>query len=215
MRIVTLASSFALCLSACATKETVYWEKAKHNKIIVHHVHKTNKGMTDRTEELTAKAADPAWIHTYDLGRMPDGKGGMHEAHRYYVVTQSSHVDLMLPPASKLHPTGPRSVYTPPNYTPMPKDQRINDAVAEAHQAKDKLDDARGKIEQQIAEDNNLRGELQNQMDENARLQEQLNAAMSSKPNSPPPVNGGQSDTAKPGQQTPDALATWGAKLPQ
>src|SRR6266481_194844 len=166
MRII-LFIGLALCATGCAAnKETLYWEKGKRGTITVHHVRKTHKGTSDRTEELTAKAADPAWIHTYDLGRMPDGNGGMHEAHRYYVVTQSEHVNLMLPPASKLHPTGPRSVYTPPNYTPMPKDQRINDAVSEARQAKDKLDEARGNVEQQLASDNNLRGELQNQIDE-------------------------------------------------
>jgi hypothetical protein len=37
----------------------------------------------------------------------------------------------------------------PPTYSPPPQSQRINDAVAEAErQAKDQLDEARGKIEQ-------------------------------------------------------------------
>jgi hypothetical protein len=210
MKTITLVSLSAFCLAGCPTKDTAtFWEKGKHGTVIVHHVHKNHKGTTDRTEELTAKAADPAWIHTYDLGRMPDGNDGMHEAHRYYVVTQSEHVNLMLPPASKLHPTGPRSVYTPPNYTPMPKDQRINDAVSEAHQAKDKLDEARGKIEQQMSQDNNLRGALQDQIDENERLQQQLNAAMSAQ-HSPVPASGGQTDTSKAG---PDPLAQWGSNI--
>jgi hypothetical protein len=39
----------------------------------------------------------------------------------------------------------------PPTYSPPPQSQRINDAVAEAErQAKDQLDEARRKIEQQL-----------------------------------------------------------------
>ena len=30
----------------------------------------------------------------YDLGRMPDGNGGMNEAHRYYRVVQSATLEL-------------------------------------------------------------------------------------------------------------------------
>jgi hypothetical protein len=212
MRII-LFIGLALCITSCATnKETVYWERGKHSTITVHHVRKTNKGTSDRTEELTAKVIEPGLVHAYDLGRMPDGTGGMSEAHRYYRVVQSESFDLRLPPASKLHPTGPKSVYTPPNYSPPPKDQRINDAVTEAHQAKDKLDSARGKIEEQIAQDNNLRGALQDQVDENEHLRQQLDSAMSARPPSAP-AGTPQSDASKAGQQAADPLAQWGSKI--
>jgi hypothetical protein len=216
MKTITLVSLTAVFLCGCAgTKETTFWERGKHNTVIVHHVHHTQKGTADRTEELTAKVIDPAQIHTYDLGRMPDANGNVHEAHRYYVVTQSSHINLMLPPAKDLHPTGPRSIYTPPNYTPMPKDQRINDAVSEARQAKDKLDEARGKIDQQLANDNNLKGQLEQQSEQIQDLQSQLNSAMSTPTRSPAPAAGGQqSDASKAGTVAgSDPLALWGKQV--
>jgi hypothetical protein len=57
-----------------------------------------------------------------------------------YRVAQSSHPLLMLPKGT--HSSGPKTVYTPPNYTPMPNDQRINDAIVETKKAKDKLEAA-------------------------------------------------------------------------
>lgn len=216
LKSVSIVSLAALCFCGCATHtaEHVYWEH-KGSKVLVHHVRKTPKGTSDRTELLSSKPMDAAEIHVYDLGRMVDGNGGMSEAHRYYRVEQSESFDLRLPPASKLKPTGPKTVFTPPNYSPMPKDQRINDAVTEAHQAKDKLDEVRGKAEQQLATDNNLRGELANQMDENARLKEQLNDAMSTPQRSPAPTSAPQSDASKAGQAAvgSDPLVQWGKKV--
>jgi hypothetical protein len=67
-------------------------------------------------------------------------------------------------------------VYTPPNYVPPPKDQRINDAITQAKQAKAELEAAAKKVADRLKEDNNLRGELPAQIDENQRLQDQINA---------------------------------------
>src|SRR5271163_2092744 len=140
----------ALLFSGCAAKEQTYWEKKK-GTIIVHHVRRTSNGTRDRTESLTANTVTPAEVHVYDLGRMPDGNGGMHEAHRYYRVVQSERFDVRLPAEGSVRLSkGPKSAFTPPNYSPPPKSQRINDALAEAKEAKDKLDEARGKIEQQL-----------------------------------------------------------------
>lgn len=193
--------------SCAATHEKTYWEK-KGGKVIIHHVRHTPKGEADRTEMLTSKPMTPDEIHVYDLGRIPDGNGGMHEAHRYFRVVQDEHYDLRLPAADKLKPTGPKTVFTPPTYQKPPESQRINDAVAEVNQAKDKLDEARGKAEQQLATDNSLRGELQNQIDENQRLHDQLSAAMSTPQKTAP-----QSDATKAGQTVGDPLAEWGNKV--
>jgi hypothetical protein len=204
--------SLVIGLSSCATHETTYWEHGKKGTVIVHHVRKNQRGTADRTEMLTSKMVTPDEIKVYDLGRMPDGNGGMHEAHRFYRVVQSEHFDLRLPPAKDLKPTGPKTVFTPPTYSPAPKDQRINDAVADANQAKDKLDEARGKIEKQLADDNNLRGELQTAIDDNQRLHDQLSAAMSTPQRSPTPST--QSDASKAGQAAgSDPLAQWGSRV--
>ncbi len=201
----TFIISLSVLLAGCATKEQTYWEKGKHGSITVHHVRKTPKGTKDRTEQLTAKVIEPGMVHTYDLGRMPDGNGGMSEAHRYYRVVTSESFDLRLPPAGRLKPTGPKTVYTPPTYSPPPRDQRINDAVASANEAKDKLDAARGKVDAQLATDNNLRGELQAQSDQITELKGQLDAAMSAPQHTATPA-----PSATP---LSDPLAQWGRGL--
>jgi hypothetical protein len=114
----------------------------------------------------------------------------------------------MLPRNS--HPTGPRTVLTAPNYTPPPKDQRINDAIEEAKAAKERLDAAAKKIESRVAEDNALRGELQTQIEQNQQLRDQLNAAMST-----PKHQTAQSDAEKSAQSSVDSLAAWGKQVQQ
>ena len=203
----------ALVFSGCAAKEQTYWEKKK-GTIIVHHVRRTYKGARDRTESLTANTVTPAEIHVYDLGRMPDGNGGMHEAHRYYRVVQSERFDQRLPAeGSGRLSKGRKTVFTPPNYSPAPKSQRINDALAEAKEAKDKLDEARGKIEQQLTTDNDLRGELQTVIDENQRLQDQINAGFSAPQRAATPSPSPASKAAQAGSQVVDPLAQWGQKV--
>jgi hypothetical protein len=203
----------ALLFSGCAAKEQTYWEKKK-GTIIVHHVRRTSNGTRDRTESLTANTVTPAEVHVYDLGRMPDGNGGMHEAHRYYRVVQSERFDLRLPAEGNLRLSkGPKTAFTPPNYSPPPKSQRINDALAEAKEAKDKLDEARGKIEQQLTTDNNLRAELQTVIDKNQRLQDQINAGFSAPQRAPTPNPSPVSKAAQAGAQAVDPLAQWGQKV--
>jgi hypothetical protein len=165
--------SLAVCLCSCATKEQTYWEKAGKRTIIVHHVRKVNGGLRDHVERLTSTTVRPAEIHVYDLGRMPDGQGGMHEAHEYYRVVQSESFDLRLPPKGKAQVTrGPKTVFTPPNYSPPPKDQRINDAVNEANEARAQLEAARQRMEAELLE----------VQEEKRRFQEQLDAAMGTLP---------------------------------
>jgi hypothetical protein len=92
-------------------------------------------------ERLAATTVLPTEIHAYDLGRLPDGNGGMHEAHEYYRVVQTETFDLRLPAEGKMRVSrGPKTVFTPPTYSAPPESQRINDAIAEAKEAKDKLE---------------------------------------------------------------------------
>ena len=94
---------------------------------------------------------------------------------------------------------------------PPPKDQRINDAVAQANHAKEKLEAATKEIQGRLQQDNALRGELQDQIDENQRLRDQLNAGMNTpKHGAPKP-----SDAEKAAQAAVDPLAQWGKQIQQ
>ena len=151
-----------------------------------------------------------AEIHVYDVGRYVDSNGNMHEAHQIYRVAQSSRPLLTLPKGT--HPTGPRTVYTPPNYTPMPNDQRINDGITETRKAKEKLEAERKQIEDRLAQDNNLRGELQAQIEENERLRAQIDAGMSARKHSEQSPTPTQTDAEKAAQAAVDPLLQWGEK---
>jgi hypothetical protein len=123
-----------LCyLTSCSSTqpESVTFEKKK-GVTIVHHRRRTSSGLVDRIDALGKNGAvSSAEIHVYDVGRYVDTSGNIHEAHQMYRVAQSSHPVLMLPKGTP--PIGPKTVYTPPNYSPPPNDQRITDAVSEAN----------------------------------------------------------------------------------
>jgi hypothetical protein len=202
----------AMLCASCATKEHTYWTK-KRGTIIVHHVRRINGQTRDRTERLTSNTLKPAEIHAYDLGRLPDGNGGMHEAHEYYRVVQSETFDLRLPSDGKAHVTrGPKTVFTPPTYSPPPESQRLNDAIAEAQASKEKLDQTRGAVEQQLANDNNLRGEMQGLLEQNQRLQDQVNTALAMG-KSAPMASPSPSTARQAGTQAVDPLVQWGQKV--
>jgi hypothetical protein len=209
--IINLAAvvSFAGCAST--PKESVSWEKKK-GVTIIHHRSHTSKGLVDQIDALGKNGAvSRAEIHVYDVGRYVDASGNMHEAHQIYRVAESSHPLLLLPKG--VHSSGPKTVYTPPNYTPMPNDQRINDAILEAKKAKEKLEAEQKQIQDRLAQDNNLRGELQAQIDENERLKAQIAAGMST------PKHGdqqqSQSDAEKAAQAAVDPLVRWGQQIQQ
>src|SRR5207249_596158 len=137
------------------TKESVSWEKKK-GVTIIHHRRRNPTGLVDRIDALGKNGVvSRAEIHVYDVGRYVDGNGNMHEAHQVYRVAQLSHPLLMLPKGT--HPSGPKTVYTPVNYTPMPNDQRINEAILETKKAKEKLEAEQKEIQDRLAQDNNLR----------------------------------------------------------
>src|SRR6516225_7810627 len=142
MKMKYLVLSISLVtLAGCATgPEAVSVEKHK-GVTIVHHRRHTSNGAVDRIEAISASGVySQAEIHVYDVGRLVDANGNVQEAHRMYRVVQSSRPNLMLP--RNTHPSGPRTAFTPPNYTPPPKDQRITDAVVGANRAKEKLEAA-------------------------------------------------------------------------
>jgi hypothetical protein len=201
----------AVCCSSCAQHEQVFWSK-KGSTIVVHHVTHTPKGAHDRIENLTTKVVSPAEIHEYNLGRMPNEHGGMDEAHKYYRVVQSEAWDLRLPSTGRARVTrGPKTVLTPPNYSPPPQDQRINDAVTDANDAKAKFDEERIKMQNQTAADQAQLEALQTQT---ADLATQLQSAMSGPQRTPVPATTPATDASKAGAQAADPLAQWGQRQP-
>ena len=223
MKVHGLLISFALCVAGCATKEEVYWQKGnKGSKVVIHHVKRSFGRVRDRTEELTAKVVTPAEIAVYDVGRMPDGNGGMSEAHRYYRVVQSDHFNLRWPENGKPwkygpQPTGPKKSFWAPTYTPPPQSERITDAVnraqekeRQAEDAKKQLKDATQKVTDRISQDNVLREELQNQLEANEELKRQIDKGVDGSFS----THHGPATSATP-QPATDPLAVWGEKLPQ
>ena len=106
--------------------------------------------------------------------------------------------------------SGPKTVYTPPNYVPPAKDQRINDAVAEAQAAKQRLDDASKRLNDRLAEDNTLAEQLQEARNQNQALQDKLNAAMATPQHTP---NQTKTDAEKAAEGDASALQIWGQQV--
>ena len=204
-----ISSLVVLSLAGCASGPESVTTEHKGKVTIVHHRRRTSNGMVDKIEAISAKGVvTQAEIHVYDVGRLPHGDNGIDEAHRYYRVVQSEHPNLMLPKGTQ--PTGPKTVFTPPNYIPAPKDQRINDAVIEAKKAKEKLEAAAAQVQDRLKEDNNLRGELQAEIDENRRLQDQINAGFNTPQHEKPAP---QTEAQKAAESAIDPLVQWGQKV--
>jgi peptidoglycan hydrolase CwlO-like protein len=198
-----------LSLAGCAAGPESVTTEHKGKVTLVHHRRRTSSGLVDKIEAISAKGVvTQAEIHVYDVGRLPRGDNGMDEAHRYYRVVQSERLKLMLPRGAQT--TGPKTVFAPPNYTPAPKDQRINDAVSEAKKAKEKLEAAAAQVQDRLKEDNNLRGELQAEIDENQRLQDQINAGFNTPQHEKPAP---QTEAQKAAESAIDPLVQWGQKV--
>lgn len=207
MKTSSITSLFTVALLAgCASQphETVTVEH-KGKTVIVHHRSLTAKGARDHIEAISAKGVvTNATIEVYDVGRMPDGNGGMNEAHRYYHIAQSPHWNLNLPSKSSTSASGPKSVYAPPNYSPVPSDQRVTDAVAEAKEAARKLNDETNKVK---AQGDALQGELQEVQSKEQEIANQLAASM----NTPKNVSQTDAQKAATGSAVSD-LQAWGQK---
>jgi hypothetical protein len=125
----------------------------------------------------------PDEVHAYAIGRLPNGEGGMDEAHLYYRIEQSAYWDLRLPAKKQATAltTGPKAVFYPPTYQPPPHDQRVRDAMAAADQARLAAEQAQRNFEsatedinKKLQEDNQLKDEIQDLLKQNQQLREQL-----------------------------------------
>ena len=195
-------------LAGCASQphETVTTEH-KGKTTIIHHRSRVANGSRDRIEAIDSKGVvTQAEIHVYDLGRYVDSIGNIHEAHRLYRTEQSERPNLMLP---RHVSGGPRTALTPPNYSPLPQDQRISDAVAEAREAKKKLEDATKQVQDRLQTDNALEGQLQQAQSDNQALQDKLAAAM----NTPKKATPTAAEQAA--QSSTSDLQKWGASQQQ
>jgi len=205
--------SLVVSLVGCATQQQVVWDN-DGKSVVTQRKFNLPRISADRTEGLTNHARTPAEIHSYDIGRLPRGDGGMDEAHRYYRVVQSDHWDLRLPKSTS-NPTGPKTVFDPPTYVPPPQSDRINNAVNQARYAqqqalgaKQKFEQAAQGINQRFQEDNNLRSELQHQMEINQRLRDQIEKGFGTQQNSSPSGASPSSSSSK-----NDPLLQWGKKI--
>ena len=204
-------SLILVSLAGCAAGPENVTTEHKGKVTIIHHRRKTSSGLVDRLEAINSRGVvTQAEVQVYDIGRLPHREDGVDEAHRYYRIEQSQRPNLMLPKGIS---SGPRTVYTPPNYVPPPKDQRINDAIAEANAAREKLEAAAKQVQDRLADDNNLRGELQAQIEENQRLRDQINAGMSSSAH--PANTSAQTEAQKAAQDAVSSLMDWGQQANQ
>lgn len=209
--LLALSALFTSCASA--QKETTSVEKKRGGVTVIHHRSRTSYGARDRIEAINAKGVlTEAEVKVFDVGRLPDGHGGMREASRFYRIVKSSTFDLRLPPKSGNTASGPKTVFTPPNYSPPPNDQRVDDAVADAKAAKKTLDEQQVKLAQQINKDNALRGQLEAQIDANQRLADQLKAAFDTQKQAKQ-GNAQQTDAQKAAEGAADSLEDWGKQV--
>ncbi len=198
---ISIAALSLLCGCASPGPSSVSIEH-KGKTTVIHHRRRVSNGSVDHIEAVSASGiVSQADIKVYDVGRLPDGRGGVIEAHREYRVVQDSRIKLNLP---KRVSSGPRTVYTPPNYEPMSADQRINDAVDEAKRAKDKLLQAEIDVQKRLQTDNNLKGELETEVSKNQELTDKLNAAMAT------PHKVDQTDAQKVAPASITDLQKWG-----
>jgi hypothetical protein len=137
-------------------------------------------------------------VHAYAIGRLPNGEGGMDEAHLYYRIEQSAHWDLRLPAKKQAAAltTGPKEVFYPPTYQAPPNDQRVRDAMAAAdqsrlaaEQAQRNFESATDDIHKKLQEDNQLKDEIQELLKQNQQLREQLQGGQGHPAASPTPSN--------------------------
>jgi hypothetical protein len=210
---ISLLALSVLFTGCAAQKETVTSEKKKGGVTVIHHRSKTSYGARDRIEAINAKGVvSLAEVKVYDVGRLPDGHGGMREAGRYYQIVKSPAFDLRLPQKGNNLASGPKTIFTPPNYTAPPNDQRVDDAVADAREAKRRLDEQQAKLSEEIAQVNVKKGELQNQIDRTQQIADQLRASFNTERK--PKKEGPQTEAEKAAEGVgADNLADWGRQV--
>jgi hypothetical protein len=202
-------SAFASCAAAPVITKI---DKKKNGVTVVHHISKAKGYARDRMVGINSKGAvvSQAEVKVYDVGRLPDGHGGMREASRYYQIVHSATWDLRLPKKGSDLANGPKTIFTPPNYSEPPNDQRVSDAVADAQEAKRKLDEKTSQLSQSIDQTNVMKGELQDQIDRAQQLANQLKAAFHTEPPKAKPETDAEKAAANVGT---DSLADFGKQV--
>jgi hypothetical protein len=140
----------------------------------------------------------PEDYEVYDVGKTIDRHGNLVAPHQ------------VIRNVPGVHP-----VTMPDNYVPQPEDRRINDAVAEANQARDRFNVA---TQQTLDQVNAFREAVEQSASENPTVKAAMEKAFGAdahKADVPPPT--ASSDAAKAGAAAADSndteLAAWGAKL--
>jgi hypothetical protein len=153
---------------------------------------------SERKLPRTNQTRVPDEVHAYAIGRLPNGEGGMDEAHLYYRIEQSAHWDLRLPAKRQVTAltTGPKAVFFPATYQEPPHDQQVRDAVAAADQARlaaeqaqRNFESATSDIHKKLQEDNQLKDEIQDLLKQNQQLRQQLQDGRPRSGPSPTPSN--------------------------
>src|SRR5471030_2042923 len=98
-------------LASCADGHWQTVTTEHHGQITtIHHRKRVRDGSVDHIETINAKGVvSQADVHVYDVGRLSDSNGIIHEAHRVYQTVQDAHPIFSLP---KTVSSGPRTVYT-------------------------------------------------------------------------------------------------------
>jgi hypothetical protein len=225
--LITVFSSLAFCLSACASsrqRELAFWEP---HTLFPAAGKKTRKAeavasaRARRPKPVPLKGQPPyhglrsgAEVAAYDVGNTVDAEGNLVGAHRVYRVVKSSGWHLRFPWSRRPATAGPKGVYLPPNYRPIPMDQRVKDELAELEKAKRELQEATAEVRQRLAEADPLKDKVAQQEEEKQRLRAQLNQALGIKAGTPAPgpspAPGTPAGAGAAAADANDPLKTWG-----
>jgi hypothetical protein len=227
LRIITAISLLALCAVGCASsrqRELAFWEphtlfpaagkKARKAEAVA-------SAHDRRAKPLPLKGQPPyhglhsgAEVAAYDVGNTVDAESNLVGAHRVYRVVKSSGWHLRFPWSRRPATAGPKDVYLPPNYRPIPMDQRVKDELAELEKAKRELQEATAAVREKLSEADPLKDKIAQQEEEKQRLRVQLNQALGIKAGtpvaSPSPAPGTPAGAGAAAADANDPLRTWG-----
>jgi hypothetical protein len=227
--IVTVISLLALSAVGCASsrqRELAFWEP--HTLFPAVHGKKSRKteavasARERRAKPLPLKGQPPykglrsgAEVAAYDVGNTVDAEGNLVGTHRVYRVVKSSGWRLRFPWSRRPATEGPKDVYVPPNYRPIPMDQRVKDELAELEKAKRELQEATAAVREKLSEADPLKDKIAQEEDEKQQLRSQLNQALGIKAGTPAaagpsPALGSPAGAGAAAADANDPLRTWG-----
>jgi hypothetical protein len=230
LRIITVISLLALSAAGCASSRPrelasrgphARFPAAGKKALKVEAVASAHER---RVKPLPLKGQPPykglrsgAEVAAYDVGNTVDAQGNLVGAHRVYRVVKSSGWRLRFPWSKRPATEGPRDVYLPPNYRPIPMDQRVKDELAELEKAKRELQEATAAVREKLSEADPLKDKIAQQEEEKQRLRAQLNQALGIKAGSagtpaagPSPAPGSPAGAGAAAADANDPLRTWG-----